>query len=106
MHMNLCEFKKVLLSVTDKVYHDEGFQEKGEYIVWTEVGENSLRADDSEAENAVRVNVLIFTDKEYSTLPKKLKKAFEKNDLAFEKFQSMYDSNLKFRQYSTFVEVD
>ena len=103
--MNLREFVDVLLSVTDKVYHDEANQEPGEYIVWSEQADKSLRADDGEAEYAYRISVMIFTDKEISSLPKKLRKAFSDNGIAYEDFQTMYYPELKYRQYSTFVEV-
>lgn len=103
--MNLHEFVKVLLSVTDRVYQDEANQESGEYIVWSEQADRSLRADDSEAEYGMRLSVMIFTDKPMSELPRKLRKAFSENSIAYEDFQSMYYPELKFRQYSTFVEV-
>lgn len=104
--MTLREFKNILLTVTDKVYQDEANQEPHEYIVWSEVGDKSLRADDAEAEIAHRVNVRIFTDSPLSDLPYKLKKAFAKNDIAYEDFQTDYTPELRVRVYSTFCEVD
>lgn len=103
--MNLCDFVNVLLSVTDRVYQDEANQEPGEYIVWTETSEKSIRADDSEAECAARINVMVYTDKPFSQIPQKLKKAWNANGIAYEDWQTVYDPVMKCREYSTFCEV-
>lgn len=106
--MNSCErFVKILLSVTDKVYQDESNQEPDEYIVWSLIGDKSYRADNSEAECALRFNVRIFSkSSDISELPKLLKKAFNKNDIAYEDFVSQYDTEYKYTIYSTFCEVE
>lgn len=80
--MILKNFRDILLSVTDKVYHFESHEEK-EYIVWHELGAKSLRADDSIAETGARIAVDFFTTAEYSEIPEKLGKALSENDEIF-----------------------
>jgi len=80
--MTLKQFRDVLLTVTDKVYHFESSKEK-EYIVWGEIGQKSLRADGNISETGIRIAVDIFTADEYSELPGKLTKALSENDEIF-----------------------
>ena len=81
--MTLSEFVNVLLSVTPSVYQDEANQEPDEYIVWTLLSDKTFRADNLEAECAVRINVRIFTTRGQSEIPGKLKTALMKNDIAY-----------------------
>lgn len=104
--MTLSEFVNVLLSVTSAVYQDEANQEPDEYIVWTMVSDKTFRADNLEAECGMRINVRIFTTKGESELPKKLKIALMKADIAYEDFQYEYIPEQKYGIYSTFCEVD
>lgn len=104
--MSLSEFVNVLLSVTRAVYQDEANQEPDEYIVWTMVSDKTFRADNLEAECGMRINVRIFTTKAKSDLPKKLKVALMKNDIAYEDLQYEFIPELKYGIYSTFCEVD
>ena len=108
--MNLRDFVNVLLSVTDKVYQDEAYEEPEEYIVWTLVSDKSMRADGTATESAMRINVRIFTAKAFSSLPAKLKAMFNDNDIAYEDMQYQFYKNEKtgvsYGIYSTFCEVE
>lgn len=104
--MTLSEFVNVLLSISSAVYQDEANQEPDEYIVWTVISDKTFRADNLEAEYGMRINVRIFTTKGDSDLPKKLKKALMKADIAYEDFQYEYITDLKYGIYSTFCEVE
>jgi hypothetical protein len=104
--MTLSEFVNVLLSVTPSVYQDEANQEPDEYIVWTMLSDKTFRADNLEAECAVRINVRIFTTRGQSEIPGKLKTALMKNDIAYEDFEYEYINDMKYGIYSTFCEVD
>lgn len=107
--MNLRDFVNMLLSVTDKVYQDEAYEEPEEYIVWTMTADRSLRADNGESECAKRINVRIFTADPFTQLPDKLKAALNEYDIAYEDMQYQFvgetKSGLKYGIYSTFCEV-
>ena len=66
--MTLEQFRDVLLTVTDEVYHFESHKQ-AEYVVWHEVGRISISGDDSSAESGTRIAVDYFTKDEYSSLP-------------------------------------
>lgn len=99
------EFVNVLLSVSSRVYHDDANQEAGEYIVWFETSERGLKADNGNAEESIRIAVDVYTNKEFSDIPTKLKKAFNENDIAYEYFVRDYNEDLKYCKYSTTCEV-
>lgn len=80
--MTLKQFRDILLTVSDKVYHLESSKEP-EYIVWHEVGGITLSADGAAAEAAVRIAVDLFTQKEYSELPAKLEQALSADNQIF-----------------------
>lgn len=98
-------FVEVLLSVCPAVYHDEANQEPEEYMVWRDMSEDGLKADDSEAETSYRIAVDFYTRKEFSNVPKRLKQACDREGYAYERFERNYFEGIKMTQYSTTVEV-
>lgn len=77
--MTLKEFRNILLSIHNKVYHFESSKED-EYIVWCEVGNITLRADGEIAEIGTRIAVDFFTKKEYSEIPCKILTTLSNHD--------------------------
>lgn len=77
--MTLEQFRDVLLSVTENVYHFESHKDD-EYIVWHEVGGISLMGDNGTAERGIRVAVDYFTKNEYDKLHEKLESVLSDND--------------------------
>jgi hypothetical protein len=103
--MTLQEFKDVLLTVTDKVYHLEAWQESEEYMVWQELQPKSQHGDNGRGEVVQRVQVELFTKKEFTPTLDKLIEVLEKNDIAFEEPIPDYDSNEKTMRYIIRCEV-
>lgn len=104
--MTICEFVNVLLSCCDAVYHFEANQEKGDYIIWHEIGSKYLHADNRAAEEAVRIAVDFYSKKEFPDVPAKLKCAFNNsNSIAFRGPEIIYQQETKVKQYSYTVEV-
>jgi hypothetical protein len=103
--MTLQEFSKVLLSVTDKVYHLEAWNESDEYIVWQEIQNRSSHGDNGRFATVKRVQVDLFTQKEFSELLDKLLETLEENDVAFDDPVPDYDSDTKVMRYIIQCEV-
>ena len=54
------QFMKLLVCACPNTYHDKAHEEPNEYIVWTELGENSFRAEGVD-EYAERYSVTVYT---------------------------------------------
>ncbi len=102
--MTACDFTKVLLAACPAVYHDEISQEPNECIRWSEVGENSLRAEGT-AEIADRIAVDFFTKNEFSEIPDLLRAAFDKSDISYDDPEISYDEDTGYKHYAYTVEV-
>ena len=103
--MKLREFRDVLLTVHDKVYHFESSKES-EYIVWHEVGNLTLRGDDVVAESGARIAVDFFTKDEYSEIPDKLANALTGCDEIYvSDFNVDYEKNTEYIHYAYTCEV-
>jgi hypothetical protein len=103
--MTLQGFKDVLLTVTDKVYHLESWQESDEYIVWQELQPKSLRGDNGRLEVIHRAQIDLFTKNEFPEILDKLLVALDANDIAFEDPIPDYDSDEKQMRYIIQCEV-
>lgn len=62
------QFMKLLVCACPNTYHDKAHEEPNEYIVWTELGENSFRAEGVD-EYAERYSVTVYTKEEFSEIP-------------------------------------
>lgn len=80
--MTLKQFRDILLSITEHVYHFEAHKDD-EYIVWHEVGGISLAGDNKTAEKGTRIAVDYFTKNEYDTLHEKLESTLSEYDEIF-----------------------
>lgn len=103
--MTVYEFVKVLLSVTPNVYHDEVSPECEEYIIWSEIGINSLRADSVMTESVIRIALDIYTKKEFSEIPDKLQNALDKAFIAYDDPEIIYSQDTKWKQYAYSLDV-
>lgn len=103
--MTLQEFRDVLLSVCDSVYHYESDKE-AEYIVWHEIGSISLRGDCTIAESGVMIAVDFFTATEYSDIPENVSAALAACDeIAVDDPEVIYDSDTGIIHYAWLCEV-
>lgn len=94
--MTLQEFRDVLLSVTDKAYHYEAFEEQeGEYIVWQENGGRSAYGSNARANTVKNVQVELYTQEEYTPTLDKLLNVLEAEDIAFEEPITDFDKDTK-----------
>lgn len=103
--MTLPEFKDVLLTVTDKVYHLESWQEEDEYIVWQEIQPRSLRTDGGRTEVITRAQIDYYTKKEFPELLDKLLSTLDEYDIAFDDPIPDYDPDEKQMRYIIQCEV-
>jgi hypothetical protein len=103
--MTLQEFSKVLLSVTDKVYHLEAWKESDEYIVWQEIQNRSSYGENGRFATVKRVQVDLFTKEEFSELLDKLLETLEENDVASDDPVPDYNKDTKVMRYIIQCEV-
>lgn len=103
--MTLKQFRDILLTVSDDVYHLESHKES-EYIIWHEVGGFKLSGDNSSAETARMIAVDFFTREEYSDIPDKLTAALENCDeIAVDTPEVIYDEDSHLIHYAWTAEV-
>lgn len=82
--MRLQEFGEILRDVTEEVYHFEAWKETAEeYIVWQETGARSLYAGNVRGETVKRIQVELYTKKEFSETAGKLMRTLEQHEIAF-----------------------
>ena len=94
--MTLQEFRNLLLTITDKVYHFEAFKEAlGQYIVWQEIGGSALHGSGQRQEKVKRIQVELYTENEFESLLDELMEALESADVAFEEPVTTYDADTK-----------
>jgi hypothetical protein len=103
--MTLQEFKDLLLTVTDRVYHLEAWQEGEEYLVWQELQPRSSKSDNRRGEVIRRVQVDLFTREEFSQTLDKLLEVLNEHDIAFDEPVPGYDTDTKMMRYIVQCEV-
>lgn len=104
--MTLIEFAEALLTVLpDAVFHNEAYQVESEYVVWGETAKISLKANDGKAEAGYVVGLDFFTKDEFSDIPDELEELFEKNDIAYQDVEIIYDEEHKETHYAYTLEV-
>lgn len=104
--MRLEKLRDLLLIVTDNVYHLEAYQETdAEYIVWQERGSHSLYGGNERCETAQKVQLDIYTDKEFSDLPERVLQILEENEVACKDPIPSYDVESKRMRYIIECEV-
>lgn len=103
--MTLHQFRDLLLTVHDNVYHFESSKES-EYIVWHETGTLSLKADGEIAQKGVRIAVDFFSTDEYSDVPDNLTNVFIGNDEVFlRNHKIIYERDTGYIHHAFTVEV-
>lgn len=105
--MTLPEFRDLLLTVTDRVYHCEPLADSGRrYIVWNETKGRSIRGNGQRKIPVRRVQVDLYTDREYDPLLDKLLGALEgANRVGFGEPIPSYDPTAKMFRYIVECEV-
>ena len=102
--MTLKQFKDLLLTVSDKVYHNKAIKESS-YIVWHEVGQIGTSADNSKAESGWRIAVDYFTKDEYDETPDKISDLFDCDDIASDSPVIDYEPDTGYTHYAWTCEV-
>lgn len=104
--MSLQEFRDILLMVTDNVYHFEAAETTGsEYIIWQETGGRSLHGGNTRRETVKKVQIELYTDKEFSEMPERIMEVLEENDIAFGEPIPGFDPETKMLRYIIECEV-
>lgn len=104
--MTLQNFRDILLTVTDNVYHFEAYKETdAEYIVWQETGGNSLHGSNERVERVKKIQVELYTAKEFTETLDKLTEVLEKNEIAFSEPLPDFDNETKRIRYIIGCEV-
>lgn len=102
--MTIKQFRDLLLTVSDKVYHNRAAKENS-YIVWHEVGEICSCADNAKSESGLRIAVDYFTKKEYDPLPDKISALFDTDEIAADDVVIDYESDTGYTHYAWTCEV-
>lgn len=103
--MTLREFRDLLLSVTDNVYHFEAFEEsEDEYIIWQETNGRSAYGSNARTNTVKNVQVELYTQEEYTSTLDKLLEALEAEDIAFE--EPVTDFNKDTKQIRHIIECE
>ena len=103
--MTISKFVELLLEICPAVYHHEGFQESGDFIVWGEMGETALHADNVRAEEGTLIAVDVLTKKEFPEVPARLKQLFRENEIIYKGPDIVYHPDTGFTQYAYTVEL-
>lgn len=104
--MTTSEFVNILLKCCKATYHLESDKERDEYIVWREVGIRGLSSDNERSEEALRIAVDLFSKREFSDIPNKIKKVFNEHEIAYTGPEIISDPEMPFRVYAYTVEID
>lgn len=102
--MTLKQFKDLLLTVSDKVYHNKATKESS-YIVWHEVGKIGTNADNAEVESGWRIAIDYFTKEEYDTIPDKISALFDRDDIAADNPVIDFEPDTGYTHYAWTCEV-
>lgn len=103
--MTLQEFRDILLTVTDKVYHLEAWQEQEEYIIWQETGGRSLYGSGRRCATVKKVQVELYSRKEFTDTLDRLLDTLEEHEIAFEEPIPDFDPDTKKMRYIIECEV-
>ena len=104
--MTLQGFRDLLLTVTDKVYHFEAYQEvSGQYIIWQEIGARANYGSGCRQDIVKRIQVDLYTEDEFNSVLEELMQVLENADVAFEGPETIYDKDAKCIRHILSCEV-
>ncbi len=104
--MTLIQFRDLLLSVTEKVFHFEAQGDTDqEHIIWQEEQNRALHGDGKRTELIRHVQVDLYTKAEYPPLLDEMLAALEDAEVAFEEPIPDYDTETGFYRYIIECEV-
>ncbi|MCD7730464.1 MAG: hypothetical protein LUI05_03085 [Oscillospiraceae bacterium] len=100
--MTLSDFKNLLLQLSGgvKVYHNLATKIADNYVVWYEVGRDTLRADNGAAEYAYIVGVDYYTKSEYSTTPDEIEELFAAGEVAYSDVTIIFEEDTGFTHFA------
>lgn len=82
--MDLEEFKEILSTAVEELYHFEAGADAGEeYAVWQETGSRSLYSSGVRCGTVLKLQVDLYTGKENTETLGKILDVLEENDIAF-----------------------
>lgn len=92
----LNNFRDLLLSVTENVFHYEAPKNAPiPHVIWQEVGGHYLHADNTNTESVYDVQLDVYTQNEFDPLIESLLGALKQDDIAFDFPTTEYDNELK-----------
>lgn len=104
--MSLQEFRDLLLTVTEQVYHFENCQDtEEEYIIWQETGGKSTHASNERSETVKQIQVELYTSIEFTNTIDAILNVLETNDIAFQEPTVHFDKDTKKIRYIIECEV-
>ena len=104
--MTLREFRDLLLTVTEHVYHFEAAKETADsYIVWQEVSGRALAGSDRRQEVIRDVQVDFYTTIEFDPVLEEVLQVLEENGVAFEEPQTGFDPDTRMIRHIIECEV-
>ncbi len=104
--MTLQDFKDILLTVLDNVYHFEAYKEsEEEYIVWQETSESGIFGSNRQIGAVKKVQVDLYSRKEFTGTFDKLKAVLNENEISFEVADIDYSRETKRTRYIIECEV-
>lgn len=104
--MTVLQFKDLLLTCCNKVYHREADKADPEYIVWSESGTYPLfHADNVRAEEAQVIAVDLLTKEEFSEIPALIKQKFAENEIVYRGPDIIYHQEIDYTQYAYTLEL-
>ena len=105
--MTLNELKELLLIVGVPVYHYEGFQETGNYIVWAEDSQGSASySDDSMSNRTIQGTIDYFTQEENDKIVEVIEEKLNSADLSWQLGSIQHEKETGYIHYEWIWEVD
>lgn len=104
--METQEFKDILLTVMDAVYHFEAPEDAAEeYMVWQKTGGRSFYASDTRCCTVSTFQVDLYTEQEFSDTVERILETLEANDISFQEPQPQFDPDKKKIRYTIQCEA-
>lgn len=106
MLSSLEQIKKVLLTVTDKVFHYEALGQEDKYIVWAEDSEGaSVEADNQKINQSIQGTIDYYTKDDGDTNVEVIQTALQNACISFYLNSVQYEDETRFIHYEWVFEV-
>jgi len=105
--MNLKQFRDLLLTLTDDVFHYEAWDVSDNYIVWAEEMEKgSSYADDKKVNQTLTGTVDFYTSNEYSPMVTQIQNLLNENGISWKLESIQYEKDPELIHYEWSWEVE